>query len=112
MTNAAAAGCDDVSAELQAKFYHGLAHPVRLRLLLQLLEGERSVGELVQALGLKQAHVSNHLACLKWCGFVTARQCGRHVFYAVADPRVREVLRLGQGVVADHAAHVAACTRM
>ncbi len=100
------------SIELHAKFFHGLSHPVRLRIVLQLLEGEKKVGDLMRLLGLKQAHVSNHLACLKWCGFVTARQEGRSVFYAVADARIREIISLGQAVVADNAAHIAACTRM
>jgi len=106
-----AAPADD-AAELRAKFFHGLAHPVRLRIVLQLLDGEKSVGDLMRLLGLKQAHVSNHLACLKWCGFVTSRQDGRSVYYSVADPRVREIVLLGQAVVADNAARIAACTRM
>ena len=100
------------AAELQAKFFHGLAHPVRLRIVLQLLDGEKNVGDLMRLLGLKQAHVSNHLACLRWCGFVTARQEGRNIYYTVTEPRVREILRLGQAVVADNAARIAACTRM
>lgn len=100
------------SASLYAKFFHGLAHPVRLQIVLHLLHGERNVTELMALLGLKQAHVSNHLACLKWCGFVSARQDGRNVFYAVADPRIREIVELGRAVVADNAAHIAACTRM
>ncbi len=102
----------DDAAELRAKFFHGLAHPVRLLIVLQLLDGEKNVGALMQLLGLKQAHVSNHLACLRWCGFVTARQEGRNVYYTVTDPRVREILRLGQAVVADNAERIAACTRM
>ncbi len=100
------------AAELHARFFQGLAHPVRLRIVLQLLDGEKNVGDLMRILGLKQAHVSNHLACLRWCGFVTARQEGRNIYYTVADPRVREILRLGQAVVADNAARIAACTRM
>jgi DNA-binding transcriptional ArsR family regulator len=102
----------DDSAELQAKFFHGLSHPVRLRIILHLLDGSKNVGDLMRLLGLQQAHVSNHLACLKWCGFVTARQQGRRVYYAVVDPRVREIVHLGRAVVADNAARIAACTRM
>lgn len=100
------------SSALYAKFFHGLSHPVRLQIVLHLLEGERNVTDLMELLGLKQALVSNHLACLKWCGFVTARHEGRNVYYAVADGRIRQVVALGQAVVADNAAHIAACTRM
>lgn len=111
VSEAASLAADDAT-ELRAKFFHGLSHPVRLRIVLQLLDGEKNVGDLMALLGLKQAHVSNHLACLRWCGFVTSRQEGRNVYYAVADPRIREIVRLGQAVVADNAAHIAACTRM
>ena len=100
------------TAALYAKFFHGLSHPVRLQILLLLLEGEKNVGELMQLLGLKQAHISNHLACLKWCGFVSSRQEGRNVYYQVTDPRVGQIVQLGAAVVADNAAHIAACTRM
>ena len=100
------------AAEPHAKFFQGLAHPVRLRIVLQLLDGEKNVGDLMRLLALKQAHVSNHLACLKWCGFVTSRQEGRNIYYTVTDPRVREILHLGQAVVADNAERIAACTRM
>lgn len=99
-------------SSLHAKFFHGLSHPVRLQIVLHLLQGERNVTELMALLGLKQAHVSNHLACLKWCGFVSTRQDGRNVIYAVADPRIRDIVELGRAVVADNAAHIAACTRM
>lgn len=102
----------DTSSALYAKFFHGLSHPVRLQIVLHLLQGEKNVTELMALLGLKQAHVSNHLACLKWCGFVSARQEGRNVYYAVVDPRIREIVELGRAVVADNAVHIAACTRM
>lgn len=105
------AGAPD-AAELQAKLFHGLSHPVRLRILLDLLESDRRVGELTERLGLGQSHVSNHLACLRWCGLVRCRRAGRAVRYSLADPRIRRILELGCAVVADHAARIAACTRM
>ena len=97
---------------LFAKFFQGLAHSVRLRIVMLLVDGEKNVGELTRLLGLSQAHVSNHLACLKWCGFVATRQEGRNVYYAVADPRIRQIVSLGQAVVVENAARIAACRRM
>ena len=95
-----------------ARFFQGLAHPVRLRIVLALLDGEKNVSELMELLRLRQSVVSNHLACLRWCGFVSARPEGRHVYYAVTDPRIREIVRLAQAVVVEHAAHIAACPRL
>ena len=96
-----------------AKYFRGLGDPSRLRIfeLLQS-EGELTVGALVERLGLPQPQVSNHLACLRWCGFVAARRQGRLVFYRVADPRVEAMLELAQSLLADNADHVAACCRI
>lgn len=101
-----------VQADLLAKFFSGLAHPIRYRLVAALTEKERSVNELVQLLGCSQSQVSNHLACLKWCGYVTSRQEGKYVYYQVTDGRILEILRLAQSIVADNAEHISSCTRM
>jgi hypothetical protein len=53
--------------------------------------------------------VSNHLACLRWCGFVTARRAHRRVYYSIADRRVTEMLELACGLLEDNADHVACC---
>lgn len=96
-----------------AKYFRGLGDPIRLRILEMLQgEGELSVGELVDRLALPQPQVSNHLACLRWCGFVEARREGRTVYNRIADPRVAAMLELAQSLLADNAGHVAACCRI
>jgi|SRR5579875_1566006 len=100
------------SASLQAKFFSGLANPVRLRIVMLLLDGEKSVGEIVRAVGVSQGHVSNQLACLRWCGYVQSRQDGRRTYYGIRDERIRAIVQLAREVLADNAEHVRACTRM
>lgn len=97
-------------AELLGKYFRVLADPTRVR-ILEALEaaGELSVGELVDLLDLPQPSVSHHLACLRWCGFVTARREHRSIYNRIADPRVSEVLRLARSLLAGNAEHVAAC---
>ena len=95
-----------------AKFFHGLSDLTRLRIVELLLDGEKNVSELVVLLGQPQSRVSNHLACLRWCGYVDCRREGKFVYYRVADPRVRQLLDLARGVIADHAASILSCTRM
>lgn len=99
--------------DLVAKYFKVLADVTRVR-ILELLQdrGELSVGELVEALGQSQPKVSNHLACLRWCGFVHTRREHPAVYYRVADERVLEVLALGRALLADNAEHVAACRRV
>ena len=102
-----------LATDLVAKYFRGLGDPSRLR-ILELLrsEEELSVGDLVARLGLPQPKVSNHHACLRWCGFIDARREGRTVYNRIADPRVTEMLDLAESLLADNAEHVAACCRI
>ena len=86
---------EPAAADLVAKYFRALGDPTRLRILrLLAAHGERSVSELVAATGDSQPKISNHLACLRWCGFVTTRRQHRSVHYSIADPRVVTLLEL------------------
>jgi DNA-binding transcriptional ArsR family regulator len=101
------------ASDLVAKYFRGFGDPVRVRILeLLSAEGELSVGDLVTRLGEPQPKVSNHLACLRWCGFVEARREHRTVLNRIADPRVNQMLDLANALLADNAEHVAACCRI
>ena len=95
-----------------AKFFRGLGDPTRIRLVELLLENERCVGELVDAVEGKQGRISNHLACLRWCGYVSSERVGQRVIYRIADPRVRDLVRVAREVVSDNAEAIASCTRI
>ena len=95
--------------DLLAKYFRGLGDPTRLRILELLSEAEASVGQLVARLELAQPKVSNHLACLRWCGFVAWRRERRTILYRLADPRVPMLIALARGLLRDNAQHVAAC---
>src|SRR5919199_5463008 len=96
--------------ELVGKYFRALGDPTRVRILELLREhGELSVGELVERLDQPQPKVSNHLACLRWCGFVHTRRDHPTVYYRVADERVTQLLALAYALLSDNAEHVAAC---
>lgn len=99
----------DAKSDTLARFFRGLGDATRLRILFLLLEEERSVSELVSLLGSPQGRVSTHLACLRWCGFVVAEKEGRAVRYRVADERVRDLLTVATGMMADNATAIASC---
>jgi ArsR family transcriptional regulator len=65
-----------------------LGHPVRLQLLLELMEGERSVNDLARALGVTQSNLSQHLALLREKGILASRREGHQVFYSLGDARI------------------------
>ena len=99
-------------SELLAKYFRVLADRGRLRILEMLAEdGEVSVGELARSLGLSQPNVSNHLACLRWCGFVETRREHRTAYNRVADPRVVDLIALARQLLDANEAHVASCRR-
>lgn len=99
--------------DLVAKYFRGLGDPTRLR-ILELLRGhgEMTVGQLVERLAMPQPKVSNHLACLRWCGFVEGRREHRTVYNRLADERVAAIVDLAHGLLEDNAEHVAACGRI
>ena len=100
-------------ADLVAKYFRGLGDPTRVRILELLRDGgELSVGDLVAHLGVPQPKVSNHLACLRWCGFIEARREHRTVYNRIADQRVVEMLGLAHALLEDNEEHVAACCRI
>jgi DNA-binding transcriptional ArsR family regulator len=109
MTGARAKAGSDVSEETLGRFFRGLGHPIRLALLDFLLDGERTVSECVEHVGLSQGRVSTHLACLARCGYVGARREGRFAFYRVTDTRVQQVVRLAEQMAAEHSEALACC---
>jgi DNA-binding transcriptional ArsR family regulator len=95
---------------LLAKYFRVLGNPTRLEILELLREhGELGVREIVERVGSSQPQVSNHLACLRWCGFVTTRREHRAIHYRLADERVDQMLALARSLLADNGEHVAAC---
>ncbi|RZT80413.1 ArsR family transcriptional regulator [Micromonospora violae] len=68
-----------------------LAEPTRRRILDQLRDAERSVGELVDGLGVSQPAVSKHLRVLRDAGFVTCRTAARQRIYRLDPGPLRDV---------------------
>ena len=79
-------------AEEAAELLKQLAHPMRLRILCLLGEGEKSVSELVEACDLPQPTVSQILSSLRAGELVACRRAGTFMHYRIADERVLEVI--------------------
>lgn len=78
----------DETLELVAARFSALSDPVRLRILNTLMQGELSVGELIEGTGLEQSNVSRHLGVLRREGIVTRRAEGNRGFYRLDDASV------------------------
>ncbi len=100
---------DPEDPEVIARFFHGLADPTRVDILLFLLDGPKTAGEIVRHVGRYQPSVSAHLTCLRFCGYVEARREGRTVVYELLDRRVRNLLEMGERMLRKNAERIMAC---
>ena len=77
-----------------AEFLKKFAHPSRLMVVCALVEGERSVRDLEDTLGIRQPGLSQQIAELREAGFIVGRKDSKNVFYRLADARVTEFIAL------------------
>jgi DNA-binding transcriptional ArsR family regulator len=99
------------SSAVRARFFRSLADPARLDILDALRDGELTAGQVALAAGLSASNASRHLACLRECGLVEARQDWRHVHYRLAGDHIEHLLLETDCVLNVIAASVASCTR-
>ena len=85
----------------KAEFFKALGHPLRIRVLERLSEGERTVSELLEELGVEQSNLSQQLGVLRRAGLVDGRREGANVVYALADPRTADLLVLARRMLLD-----------
>lgn len=85
--------------DLMASRFQMLADPTRLAILRALMEGEKSVGQVVQETGRGQANVSKHLKLLADTRLVHRRKEGLQVFYRLDDPLVEQLCTLVCGSI-------------
>ncbi len=82
----------DARAAEAAEFLKSLANKHRLMILCALVDGERSVGQLVGKLGISQPNTSQHLLRLKAEGLIATRRDGAVIYYRLANAQVRPMI--------------------
>ncbi len=93
MSNVAMAELDR-SAERAAEFLRAVAHPGRLRIVCQLMDGEQSAGQLVLATGLRAPALSQQAAILEAGGIIERRRDAQSVLYRLAGPEAAALAKL------------------
>ena len=83
---------DKKAAENVADVLKAVAHPVRLQIVELLEPGEMCVGDIVKALGKKQAMTSQQLNMMKDKGVLGCRRDGMRVYYRIENKNVIDVL--------------------
>jgi DNA-binding transcriptional ArsR family regulator len=82
----------EAAADSASDLLKALANRHRLLIVCQLIDGERSVGDLATFLGLRDSTVSQHLALLRKDGLVSARRDAQTIYYSIASDPAREIL--------------------
>ncbi len=91
--------------EMQAEICKTLTNPKRIEILNTLKTDEKTVTELVAALGASKANVSQHLAVMRHKGILTTRREGVNIYYRVSNPKVIDACTLMKEVLFEqHAA--------
>lgn len=91
----------DIVSEMHADLCRTMGSPIRIEIIESLGDGEKTVGEFCQRLGLRQANVSQHLAVLRHRRMVVTRKEGTSVFYRVSNPKIVEACNLMREVLVE-----------
>ncbi len=86
-------------SQAKAKLLRVLGHPARVSILELLRDGERTVGDLQQALGLEASSTSQHLSALKGLDVLESRREGTNVYYRIKDPRTTDLLDTARKII-------------
>ena len=78
-----------------AELFKAFGDPTRLEILSLLLQQERCVSDIAEAIGLTQSAVSHQLRMLKQIHLIKHRREGKNVLYSLADDHVRTILQMG-----------------
>ena len=85
-------------SQFKAEFFKALAHPLRIRILDTLREGEVGVNELSLHLKVEQSNLSQQLAVLRGRNIVVGRKEGNNVYYSVPDAEIFRLLDVAKKI--------------
>lgn len=88
--------------QFKADFFKALAHPLRIRILEVLADGEKSVNEIQQILTSEGSTVSQQLSVLRAKNIVVSRKDGKKVLYSLRDTAIVELLKVARDLFNNH----------
>lgn len=88
--------------QFKADFFKALAHPLRIRILELLAEGDKSVNEIQTLVGSEGSSVSQQLTILRARNIVSGKKDGNKVIYTLKDPMIIELLAVARQIFNNH----------
>jgi len=80
--------------EKNSQLLKAMGHPVRLKIIENLMRNECNVKEVMNILGIPQATVSQHLGILKNSGIVVSRKEGVKTCYSIVENKVSDIINI------------------
>lgn len=88
--------------EVKSGLFRGLSHPLRIRILELLADGqEHTVAELIERTDLEASHLSQHLSVLRRHRLVVSERRGSHVHYRLFSPAVADLLTVARHLLSE-----------
>ncbi|WP_102349159.1 ArsR/SmtB family transcription factor [Bacillus sp. Marseille-P3661] len=88
--------------QFKAEFFKALSHPLRIRILELLAEGDKNVNEIQSLVGSEGSAVSQQLTVLRAKNIVTGTKDGNRVIYSLRDPMIIELLQVARQIFNNH----------
>lgn len=88
--------------KFKADFFKALAHPLRIRILELLAEGDKNVNEIQTLIGSEGSAVSQQLTVLRAKNIVYGTKDGNRVIYSLRDPMIVELLSVAKQIFNNH----------
>ncbi|PEJ27255.1 transcriptional regulator [Peribacillus butanolivorans] len=88
--------------QFKAEFFKALAHPLRIRILELLADGDKNVNEIQNLVGSEGSAVSQQLTVLRAKNIVTGTKDGNRVIYSLRDPMIIELLSVARQIFNNH----------
>ena len=88
--------------QFKADFFKALAHPLRIRILELLSEGDKNVNEIQTLIGSEGSAVSQQLTVLRAKNIVYGTKDGNRVIYSLRDPMIVELLSVAKQIFNNH----------
>ncbi|HDR3890119.1 TPA: winged helix-turn-helix transcriptional regulator [Bacillus cereus] len=101
--------CNSNDLDIKTKFIRGFADKTRLQILQCMMDGEKTVSEIVEIIQGNQSNISQHLNCLKGCGIILGRQEGKYVYYFLRNAQIEQLLTMFDVVFHEVQKEVASC---
>jgi ArsR family transcriptional regulator len=84
---------DDDQVEVASELLKSMAHPIRMKILCFIMDGEKNVGEIEKQFGSTISNISQHLTVLRKAGIIRRRKEANYMYYALKDDTILTLMQ-------------------